>query len=184
VNILLVGGTLAYSVLKKRWHDAAVLAAPIAAFFALHGLIYAVFHEIPFLWSTEKRALPLTAIAELLAGKKGYTVYSLSSIALFLSFVVPALGVTIRDWFRTKNISLLNALLMLMLGIMLSMPDHIWGSITSIGRVITPVYPLWTVYALEQDRWPHRLITFAMLALGIGVSVGLGTIVHPFTLAP
>ncbi len=184
VNILFVGGVLAYSLVKKRWHDAAVLTAPIGTFLALHGLIYAVFREIPFLWSADKRALPLTAIAELLAGKKGYTVYTLSSIALFLGFVVPALLVTIWDTVRTKKLHLVNALLLLMLAIMVSMPDHIWGSITSIGRVITPVYPLWTVYALEQDRWPHRLITIAMLLLGIGVSLGLGLIVHPFTLAP
>ncbi len=183
INILFVGAILLFVLCKGRWKDALRLLIPIGVFFALHAFIYAVFHQIPFLWSADKKDLPLVAIFELLSGARGYNQYTLSSIGLFVLFVLPAFVVVCADLWRKRSLEFLPTMLLIFLGVMLAMPDHIWGSITSIGRVITPVYPLFFIYAATRDRWPHRLIALAVAILGVISAIGLALIVHPFTLA-
>jgi hypothetical protein len=183
VNILFVLGTLAYTVVRGRWRDVKAFVLPVGAFIALHALIYAIFNQIPFLWSAEKNALPLVAIWELLSGQKGYSVYTLSSIALFLGFVLPAFVRTGMDIVSRKRIEFVPLMLMAFLTLMLLMPDHIWGSITSIGRVITPVYPLFFAYAAQRDGWIDRTLAVSIGMIGLAAGIGLALIPHPFTLA-
>lgn len=183
INIFFIDLLFLWFIFKKQWRNAALMLIPAAVFLGLHGLIFAIFHEIPFLWSTDKRALPLVAIAELLSGARGYTTYTLSAIALFLGFVLPALiwtGATIGKKILRSFVPLAA---FVFLCLMLLMPDHIWGSITSIGRVITPVYPLFLVHAATRDTLPARLIAIAILILGLMIGISLALIPHPFILS-
>ena len=184
VNILFIGVLLVYLMTKKRWQDCFLLIIPFATFAALHMLIFGIFSEIPFFWSTDKRALPFASIADILLGHKGFNVYTLSSIALFFGFVLPAWIWSASNGIK-RNMSLFLPLASFaFLCLMLVMPDHIWGSITSIGRVITPVYPLVMLQAAERDSLFARILATSILFLGIGIGLSLALIPHPFILSP
>lgn len=183
VNILFIGLLLLYLLAKRRWQDCFLLIIPITTFLTLHTLIFKIFSSVPFFWSTEKHALPFTAVIDILSGTKGYNAYTLSSIALFLGFVLPAFVWSAWNMTKKTERPFLPLFSALFLGLMLLMPDHIWGSITSIGRVITPVYPLFLLLAAERDTLPARLISVAILLLGLGIGTVLALLPHPFTLA-
>lgn len=181
ITIVFVLGCMAYSLWKKRWIDAMVLLIPVAVFISLHTLIYLIFKQIPFLWSAEKNDWPLHAISALLTGQGGgYNAYTLSSIALFLLFVIPAILSTALTMLKKRKITFIPYMLFSFLVLMLAMPDHIWGSITSIGRVITPVYPLFIHYAVSEDQWIHRTIAGGWFAIGIVTTLGLAFSLHPY----
>jgi hypothetical protein len=183
VNILFIGLLLVYVLWKRRWQDAFLMIIPIVSFLALHTLIYEIFHEIPFFWSTDKRTLPLMAIWNVLRGAQGYTAYTLSAIALFLGFVLPATLWTLWNLWKKTMPVFLPLFTLIFLCVMLAMPGHIWGSITSIGRVITPVYPLFLLSAVERDTLTARLLALAILVLGVGIGVALAIMPHPFVLS-
>lgn len=182
VNILFVLALGILLVLKWRLREAVSLLIPLGVFLLLHGLIYAIFGQMPFLWSAGKQALPLKAIAELLSGQRGYNVYTLSSIALFLLFVVPSLVIVARQMLQNRKLDAVTALLGFFLLVMLVMPGHIWGSITSIGRVITPVYPLFALHGIIHNTRLHQLTAVAVILIGLAAAVGLALIVHPHIL--
>lgn len=183
VNILFIGTLFLYCVWKKRWQDCFLLIIPGATFIALHTLIYGIFNEIPFLWSTDKHAFPLSAIFDVLRGAKGYNNLTLSSIALFLGFVLPAALWSVWNLWKKNMTSFLPLFSVIFFGLMCLMPDHIWGSITSIGRVITPIYPLFLLQAAERDTLVARVLTASVMALGLGISLALALGTHPFILS-
>lgn len=183
INILFIGLLLIWFLGKRQWHTVLMLLIPVATFVALHTAIYAIFHQIPFLWSADKHAFPLTAIIDVLIGRKGYSVYTLSSIALFLGFVLPAFLWSASNAIKRKMTLFLPLFSCAFLCVMLLMPDHIWGSITSIGRVITPVYPLVIVQAASRDTLAARAISVAILVLGLTISIALALIPHPYVLS-
>lgn len=180
VNIFLVVFLLGYSMVTRRWRDALWLILPAAVFVLWHGVIYAIFTQIPFLWSTDKRALPFTAIGEILLDPARYTPYSATSIALFLLFVLPAIIVLLRDLWQRPRWDALVLGSLFFLSIMSVMPDQIWGAITSIGRVITPVYPFTVLYYARRNDLTAKLCAAAILLLGLGTAVSLAVSVHPF----
>lgn len=186
VNILFAGLLGVYTLFRCRWKDCFKLLLPLASFVALHGLIYAIFSEFPFLESADKRDFPGYAIMELVLGWVGYDMYTLSSIALFLGFVLPGTIWALRQniiMVRMRTWAFLPIGTLAFFLLMFNMPDHIWSSITSIGRVITPIYPLALFLAASQDTKPARLLAVAIIALGLGAGLGLAVIPHPFELA-
>ncbi len=183
VNILFILFLLGYSLLKTRWLDALKLLIPVLSFLILHGVIYLIFGDIPFLISAAARQLPGLAAYDILVGNRGYDRYTLSAVALLLGFVLPALFWTGREMLRTKTLDLLTLGAFAFLCLMLIMPDYIWGSMTSIGRVITPVYPLTVLALSRRDMLSSRLLALSILLLGIGTALGLALQIHPFTLA-
>ena len=183
VNIFLVCLLLVWSLWKGRWRDAALLLFPILSFAALHALIHGIFHEFPFLTSAAKRDLTGGAIWKLLTGGRGYNMYSLSAIALFLGFVLPSSLYVVADIVRKRRIEFLPLAALAFLGLMWTMPDEIWGAITSIGRVITPAYPLVLLFLARKETWIARGIAVTILLVGAATSVGLAIKMHPFLLA-
>ncbi len=180
VNILLIAFLIGYSLLKNKPLDALKLVIPVLCFLLLHSLIYVIFGNIPFLMSAAAHQFPGRAAFDILIGNRGYNQYTLSSVALLLGFVIPNLLWTGREILKTRSLELFSFGSFAFLCLMLIMPDYIWGSITSIGRVITPVYPL-TILALSNRKTVlTRLLTLSILCLGIGTSIGLALQVHPF----
>ncbi len=183
VNILLVGGILLYSLYRRRWRETSLLVIPVAVFLALQTWIWSIFGHMPFLLSAAKRDVPFVAPVRLLIDGT-YNQYTLSAIALLVLFVLPCTLLVIRDLWKTRSLNYLPTMLVAFLVVMLAMPDLIWGSITSIGRVITPVYPLFTAYAVLHDRIADRLIATAILLIGVTSAVGLALSIHPYALTP
>lgn len=183
INILFVLGTAAWLLLGRRWKDATWTLVPIAVFAVWHSVIFSIFEQWPFFLSADKRGLPLRAVWEIVSGQNGYTAYTLSSIALLLLFVLPVLCWSLWQVVRRREyaLPLLGTLAFALL--MLCMPDHIWGSITSIGRVITPVYPCAILALAARDTWPTRTMLSATMLLGLAVGLSLALNTHSFHFA-
>lgn len=181
VYAFFVAFMIAWSVLRGRWRDAAVACACLAGFACLHALIYAIFEELPFFWSTAKRDLPFASPVRLFAGS--YDSHALSSIALFLGFVLPATLWIATDIVRRRRLDFLPTATLAFLLMMLAMPGFIWGSITSIGRVITPVYPLFILTAAARRNAVSQTLQYSLITLGLLATAGLILTIHAFTLS-
>lgn len=183
VNILFVGLLFAYLLYRMNWKNAAMMLIPIAAFAALHGWIYLMFGNFPFLTSAGNRTFPFGAIFDLVTGAYGYNRLTITSIPLALFFTTPVL--LWSGWLIAKNKdrsflaigTFMFALLMTM------MSENIWGSITSIGRVITPVYPLTILLAAKHGTLFSKYINTVILLIGIGAAIALALSIHPYHLA-
>ncbi len=184
VNIMFGGILGCYFLCTRQWRDAGLMFIPLAVFLLLHGWIFAIFGELPFFMSTGKSTLPFQAVYELLTGGYGYDYKTLTSIPLFLLFVFPALAWTGRLIVTGKDRSFAAIASFLFLLLMCAMPDHIVGSITSIGRVITPVYPLVLLLAAKHDARPARFLAIIALLIGLAAAFGLASVIHPFTPVP
>ncbi len=176
------GGVRGEGVYNKQIKDALLCIPGLLAFALWQGFLLRIFGDIPLLTSTAKSTFPLVEPVKLVLGMRGYDAYTLSAIALFLLFVLPATVLVGMDMIRTRRVEPIPALLLLFLLLMLSTSNIIWGSITSIGRTITPVYPLFVLYAGLRGTRSLRIIAIALLFLGIGTGLGLGLIPHPFSL--
>lgn len=183
VNIVFVAFTAGFFVWKKQWKNVLFCLIPSMVFLLWHTALYSIFSQVPFLWSTEKHTLPLLAIWELLSGEKGFNRFTISSIALFFIFVLPAIALLLQKPLRQKQWTFLRSGALGFLLLMLMMPDHIWSSITSIGRVLTPVYPLFLLHAYEHNTIAYRVIAFGILLLGVAAGIGLALTPHPFSLS-
>lgn len=183
VNVLLAGFLMVFFLWKKEWKNALGALVGIAVFVVWHTVIYGIFAAIPFLWSTDKHGFPGWAVLEIFLGWKGWNALTLSSVALCLGFVLPATVMSVQETIKTrlKDLVPLGALAFLLL--MWAMPDHIWGSVTSIGRVITPVYPFVILMCLKRNDLFARMLTGAILVLGLVTAAGLISSVHPFILS-
>ncbi len=184
VNIIFGAILGCFFLCRKQWKDAGLMFVPLAAFLLLHGWIYAIFGEMPFFMSTGKSTFPFQAVYELLTGGYGYDYKTLTSIPLFILFVFPALAWTGWLLAKGKDRSFLAVASFLFLSLMCSMPDHIVGSITSIGRVITPVYPLVILLAAKHDSRVGRFLATIALLIGLAAALSLASVIHPFTPAP
>jgi len=183
VNILFCGLLGVYLLCRRNWRDAFLCLIPLATFLLLHGWMYQVFQEMPFIMSADKRTLPFEAMGELIIGSYGYNRLTLTSIPFALFVVIPALfwtgNLILRN--RDRSFAAIGSFVFLLL--MTTMPDHIWGSITSIGRVITPVYPLLILTCIRQNTVTAKLLIAAMLSIGLGAGLSLASVIHPFHLA-
>ncbi len=185
IGILFLLLVLGYEILRKHWKSALIAGGSFLIVLVWHSIIYHMFHEIPFFMSTEKSGIIGSAMLELILGKAGgYNALTLSSIPLALCIVVPALFFIGTILWREKLSTSFNTLATLgFLLVMLAMPDHIWGSITSIGRVITPIYPLLLITTIDHPSKLGKWLQVNILLLGILAIFGLMFSVHPYHLA-
>lgn len=183
VNILFCGLVWLYLLWRRNWTDAKWAMIPFITFFALHGWIYQVFDQLPFLMSADKRTLPFEALFTLIFGGYGYNRLTLTSIPLAVLVVIPALIWTGTLIVKNKDRSFVAIGAFIFLLLMTTMPDHIWGSITSIGRVITPVYPLAILTAIRQKSRMAIWFPATILVIGLGAALSLASVIHPFHIA-
>lgn len=183
VNILFCGVVWLYLLWRRNWTDAKWALAPFVTFFALHEWIYQVFDQLPFLMSADKRTLPFEAMFTLIFGGYGYNRLTLTSIPLAVLVVIPALIWTGTLIVKNKDRSFVAIGAFIFLLLMTTMPDHIWGSITSIGRVITPVYPLLILTAIKHKSRMAIWLPATILMIGLGAGLSLASVIHPFHLA-
>lgn len=182
VNILFVAYLFGWSLLTKKWRDALLLLIPAIVFLGWHAMILGIFGDVPFLMSAAAHRIPGSAALEVLLGYKGYDRLTITSVALMILFVFPGIVYAIRDIAKRRKADVLSLGSLAFFGVMLVMPDYIWGSITSIGRVITPVYPLTLLLFMERDDAWAKLSAFMILALGLATGVALALSAYPYTL--
>lgn len=180
VNILFIAYLIGFSLLTKNWRNAPKLLIPAAVFVGWHSVIYGIFGNIPFLISAEAKVLPFSEPLKNLLGVYGYDRMSLSSIALFFGFVLPGIIWVCVDMWKTRKLEVLTLGALAFFGVMTLMPHYIWGSITSIGRVITPVYPLYILAIASRDTKLTRVLAALVLIIGLGAAVGLAFSGHPY----
>jgi hypothetical protein len=104
INVFFAGLLLVHAIFQRKWRDAAWLLIPVAVFVVWHGVIFLLFSEVPFLWSTEKRGLPFVAMFDILMGKKGWNSLTFSSVALMALFFVPAFVMSLRHLRKTATL--------------------------------------------------------------------------------
>jgi len=184
VNMLLVLYLIGFSLIRRHGREALLLCIPVAVFLGWHAVIYAVFGNIPFLMSAQAHQFPGLAALQVVLGERGYDRYTLSAAALFLGLVLPGILWTGGEIAVRRRFDVLSLGAFLFLAVMLTMPDYIWGSITSIGRVITPVYPLLLLACSMRDSRGARFLGAMTLLIGLAAGLGLALAPHPFTLAP
>jgi hypothetical protein len=181
VNILFAGFVLLYTLYKRQWKDSGMMLIPLAVFGAHHGLLYAIFGDVPFLTSAGARQLPFSAPMKVLLGLRGYDSHTLSSVALFLGFTLPAFVWSgIRLLRGTRTFATIG--LFVFLCVMVTLSDAMWGSITSVGRVITPIYPLAVIAFTQANTRTGKVLTLAILLIGLGAALGLAAIHHPYVI--
>jgi hypothetical protein len=181
INAVFVLGWMLHSLICKRWKEVGLLLLPLAIFTLLQTWIWAIFGIIPFFTSTAKSGLPLAGIISVIL--QDSSTKTISSLALLVLFVLPAIVVVAKDLMRSRSFPLMESLLLMHLLLMLALPDMIWGAITSIGRVITPVYPLAVLYAADRPSRQMNGILIAILLIGLATALGLARTTHPFTIA-
>lgn len=183
INILFVMFLAAFLLWKRSWRQASSLIVPVTVFLILHTWIAMVFGNIPFLISAGNRALPFSSPLTILLGGAGLNRLTFSSIVFFLLFFLPAFGWILHEIVRHRQRGLLPIGALCFLLLMSTMSLNIWGSITSIGRVITPVYPLILLHARARDTAFAQAIAMAILGLGLGIGVALALRAHPYMLS-
>lgn len=183
VNILFAGLLWVYLLWRRQWRDVAMATIPFIAFAALHGWIFLIFDDMPFITSAGKRTFPFEAMLELVTGGYGYNRLTLTSIPLAMLYVTPAIAWVSWLIISNKDRSFLALGSLAFLGLMTTMPDHIWGSITSIGRVITPVYPLTLLLAAKHHTVFARYIGTIIPVIGLGAALALAYVHHPYFIA-
>jgi hypothetical protein len=182
VNILFVGTMGLTMLVQRKWNSILWLTIPIVVFALYHGLLFAMFHQIPFLTSAQKHALPFMGLVEVIQTQGLTDLKTLSSLMFLCTIILPLTFILIRD-LRQKQFDSITIPLTLFLLFLFLMPNYIWGSITSVGRVLTPLYPLGIMASIRQkDRWASFAL-LGMIATGVMTTIGLAMSVHPFTLS-
>jgi hypothetical protein len=183
-TIFLIAMLLLWSLWKRRWKDALLLLVPVAVLFGWQYWLTMRLGGVPFQANGNTVDLPLVGPASLAVWLwQGLTAYRLSALAL-LVFLAPLCVVLLDEW-RMKMLRI-DAVAFLVSGLafaMLCMDSHMWGAITSIGRVVTPFYPAYVLYAAGRDKPVHRVLSWVLLALSAATAVGIALSAHPFTVS-
>jgi hypothetical protein len=182
--LLLLGMWYAW---RREWRRLIPLAAPIALFVAWQVVLTLFAGSVPIETGGNMIGAPLSGPLMLIrwvaedGGMK--LAYRLSSVAL-LVFVIGVCGMLSMDVARAwKGRDPLWLFLLGLTAVMLCMHSHIWGAITSIGRVVAPLYPVYALYAAAHDTRPMRVLSTLLIVLSIVAAIGIAAVRHPYVLS-
>jgi hypothetical protein len=182
--VFLIGLLFVWFLWKRQWKDAALVLIPMALlvawqYFLVMRLGAVAFQangnviDFPFLG-------PITLIHWL---TEGLNSYRLSALGLLL-FVIPLFIALGKEWLQKRlKIGVYAFLLTGLTCTMLSMDSHMWGAITSIGRVVTPIYPVYALYASERDTWVERSLSAILIVVSVVAAIGIAWVKHPFIIS-
>lgn len=182
-TIFLIAPLFLWYLWKRQWRQAFLLLLPLVLLFAWQAFLVTRFGDVPL----ERSAGALSTIPfhgpvyVLLSLLQGWNINRLSSFGLLL-FVLPLCVAVGRDWWHAKwNVDGTAFLLAGLCFAMLMMDaESIWGAITSIGRVVTPVYPVYALYAAQRDTWVERTLSVILITVSLVAAVGIAAAVHPY----
>jgi hypothetical protein len=183
-TVFLIGLLFLWSLWQKRWKESILVLIPMALFVLWQYFLVIRLGAVAFQANGNIVVPPLVGpVSVLLWLTQGITTYRLSSVAL-MAFLFPLCGVLALEW--RKKRTQVNILCFLMTGLaitMLCMHEHMWGVITSIGRVVTPFYPVYTLYAAERDTKSLRVLSLLLIALSVIAAIGIALVRHPFVIS-
>jgi len=171
-----------WSVWKKYKRDAALLAATAIPFLAWQGILTLRFGKFPVNTGTNMIGIPFSGPLNLLqCSLPDLNVYRLSAVCLLIFIVAVAVSL-FRRWQKGER-NVLLFLLSGLIGVMFIMDAHIWGVITSIGRVVTPFYPVYAFAAIQKDTWLEKSLSAILIGISILAAIGIALSTHPFILS-
>lgn len=186
-TIFLIGLLFLWFLWKKEWKNALLVLLPIALFALWQWYLVIRLGSIPFRTGGGIIVFPLQgpiAVLQWSLQESGIKLlYRLSGVSLlgFAALLSIALG---REWIQKKTrIEMLPFLLSGLCLTMLSMDPHMWGAITSIGRVVTPLYPVYALWAAERDTWIEKCISVILMAVSVVAAIGIASVAHPYVLS-
>jgi hypothetical protein len=183
-TVFLIGLLFLWYLWKRQWVQALLAVVPIFVlivwqFFLVRQLGEQGFQansnlvDFPF-WG------PLSVITRLY---EHVTSYLLSGLAL-TAFVFPLFFHSVRTFIRKKtSFDVWDLMIAGLAFTMITMDHHMWGAITSIGRVVTPVYPVYALYASSRDTVFLRVLSGVLIAVSVIAAIGIASVPHPFIIS-
>lgn len=180
-TIFLIALLIAWSLWWRRWKEAVVLLVPIILLAAWQYFLVLRFGAVGFQANSNVMSIPFEGPVQVVRWlMETWHPYRLSTFGL-MAFVLPLFVVVAREWAgKRTRIDVLAFLLGGLAVTMLSMDAHMWGAITSIGRVVTPIYPVYALYAAERDTWVERTLSVILIVISIIAAVGIAMATHPY----
>lgn len=184
-TVFLMGLLFLWSLWRKEWKEALLVLVPIPIFLLWQYYLSLQFGAIGFQANDNIVSLPfagiLSVFTRLPSGEK--TSYLLSAIGLML-FVVPLAVAIAREWLQKKfHMDVFAFLLGGLTFTILCMDEHMWGAITSVGRVVTPLYPVYVLYAAKRDTWVEKTLSFTLILVSVTAAIGMAAIRHSFVVS-
>jgi hypothetical protein len=184
VNVLLLGFVGIFLLLRRDWKAIPHLILPAVIFCVWQLAMKQIFGTAPFFMNTETHQWPGNGVWTLLTGGYGeINLYSVSALAILFLVILPGILWTARTLLYERKIRFLPAGALCFLIVMLLLPVETFGSVTGVGRVVTPVYPFLLMEAMEKQSPAGRTIASIILGLGLVSAIGFALIVHPYSLA-
>lgn len=186
-TVFLIGLVGLWHLWKRDWRSVAYLALTVALFAAWQYALVLRLGSLPFRTGGNIIVTPLSGPLAVLRWSFVDTgmrlAYRLSSLPL-LAFVLAAFAAVAVDWKRRKQSrDVLGFVLAGMCALMLSMDPHMWGALTSIGRVVTPFYPAYALFAASRDSRALRILSWFLIAFSVVASVGIAYVRHPYVVS-
>ncbi len=183
-TVFLIGLLFLWVLWKRQWRDAALLVIPIVLFIGWQYFLDLRLGAAGFQANsnivTYPFGGPISVITRLMDNAHPYL---LSSLALML-FVLPLAAALGKEWIEKRwQIGFRCFLLSGLCFTMLIMDEHMWGAITSIGRVVTPIYPVYALYAAANDTWIERSLSVILIVISCIAAIGIASIPHPYILS-
>lgn len=183
-TVFLIGLLFLWHLWHKQWKETLLVLTPLLPFSLWQGFLALRLGALAFQANSNIVSLPLSGPFTLLQWSlQGLSAYRLSALSLLL-FLLSLCIILGREWGAKKGeVEVFCFLLSGLTLTMLIMDAHIWGVITSIGRVVTPVYPVYALYTAARDGWPERLLSAILIALSVVTALGIASTQHPFVLS-
>ncbi len=184
-TVFLIGLLFLWFLWNKEWKQAALIVIPILLLVLWQYFLVLRLGSVAFQANSNIIDLPFQGPVQifmwLMEGKK--VTYVLSSIGLFC-FVLPLFLHLCREWIQKRTrVDILAFLTAGLTVTMLMMDSHMWGAITSIGRVVTPIYPVYALYAAARDTKVERVISMILIVVSIVAAIGIASVTHPYVLS-
>jgi hypothetical protein len=183
-TVFLIGLLFLWSIFHRRWKEMLLILIPMALFFLWQYFLDVRLGAVAFQANSNIVAPPFGGPLTLIQlSLQKLTTYRLSSLGLLL-FVIPLCVVLGKEWIEKKQrMGLLCFLLSGLVFTMLCMDSHMWGALTSIGRVVTPVYPVYVLYAAERDTWVERSISAILIVMSIVAAIFIASVPHTYVIS-
>ncbi len=183
-TLFLILPLIALHAFRKQWKDVSLLALAIIPSLLWQWFLMVRFGTLALTTGAHMVNLPFLGIWELLLHAfEKVSAYRLSSLSFLTLFAAPLLILELWRFYKGRMAIALEAVLLFELLILFSLDAHIWGVITSVGRVLTPLYPIYVFVAAERDSLSDRLLSLNLIAVSTVAAIGIALTAHPFTIA-
>jgi hypothetical protein len=186
-TVFLIGLLGLWHVWKRDWKSVVLLGLTIALFAGWQYALVLRLGSLPFrtggniiVWPFLG---PLSVVRWAFEDTGMKLAYRLSSLPL-LAFVLATGAAVALDWKKKGTAQdVLGFTLAGLCAVMLSMDPHMWGALTSIGRVVTPFYPAYFLFASSRDTRFLRLLSWCLILFSAVAAVGIAYVRHPYVVS-